>query len=885
MALSTGNGSSQGIRAGSAYVALTSDTSQYDNAMDRAQRRLRQFQQSASRIGAGQALTALANRLNSFGLALSAVGDRMIIQASTVLGALMLAVRQFLREGDRLDKMAARTGADPSWLSAMDYAAQRSGASLEEVEKALRQISKTAVTSNGRSALGALGIDAARFLRYRPETRLEAILSRLALVGNAATRARLAMELFGRSGTSLIPMAGHVDELVREAEKLGIVWSHEEVSDAAKVADAWTTLVFVFRRAVTIIGGSLTPIIRDFTRWMYNNAKAVADFLKRNGALVRLVARWAMAWLTLGLAVKGVALIFRGLAAPVLAFNAMAGSVKALIGMFTALKTAMVAVSAVLLKVYLAIPRVLGPIIARFAVAVGSLYGHLVRELLVLSVSLTRGISMAMARVFVSTFAGISTSFVSMFAVPLVQAAAFVGALMLMATILTRIKNSVAELAKSAWNTMAAGWARVGETVKNAFAVGLRLLAYGEYQRGFGIIAKSAKLAFLGVFRDFIAGWYGLVAEVKEDWWVLCYTMYEGWTWLVAQFKHMGNWFVGDMKKIGVTIGYVFTTALKASWASWKNFFAGVARLAKQFIAKMGSFFTELTENIAYGFKVAYYWSKRLLPGYDGDDYERDVAAAAAARDRAIAEARAKAIAAMNDADQEYAPGPSFAETWKEGMDALEQRLKEIDLEIDLNDENIDIERNNKLIEYAKEIWAKIQKIRELEMQNIAGLDARIEELKAEIAADTAALDEYLQSLDQSAATGYLPDIADDVSRIAANTEPTAAFNADAIAARWRGALGVVATPFRRFAAQLEQISGRSFDYSSGTSDRDRMERLKNSIDNAAENIRRLETAKADGIGTGRIENELAEVIRGLAANGRDFRQYANAMRQNLTFA
>lgn len=814
MALSSGNGSSSGIRAGSAYVALTSDTSQYDTAMNRAQRRLRQFQQSANGMSVGQSFAMLANRLNSFGDSLGRLGTRMVLQATAAIGALSLAVRQFMRDGDRLDKMAARTGASASWLSAMDYAAQRSGATLEDVEKALRQIAKTSQTSVGRDALYQLGLDARNFLRYRPQAQLESVLSRLALVRNAAERSRLAMELFGRTGTMLVPLAGHVGELVSEAERLGIVWSPQEVKDAAAVTDSWTTLSFVFRRAAALIGGALVPTIRDLTRWLYNNARTVADWLKRNQHLVRLAAGLASAWLALGVAAKAAGLAFKTLAAPILAVNAVVGGVKSLVGFF----------------------RLLGVAAA------------------------------ALSTSFAGFAATVAASLPSVLALSLAVMMAWDG---------------VVASARSAQAVMASGWNRVGETVRSAFAAGLRLLASGEYQRGFGLIAKSAKLSFRGVFRDFAAGWYGLVAEVQEDWLLLCYACYEGWTWFVAQVKHSWSWFAGDMEKIGVAIGYTITTALSASWVSLKNFFGSVAGLAKKFIAELGLWFTELGENVTYGFKVAYYWSKRILPGYGKEDYERDMAEADAKRITAIGEARAKAMAAIRDASEEYSPESSFAEAWKEGMDKLEQRLKEIGL----NNENIDAERDNALAAKAKEIWDKIQKIRELEMQDIAGLDTRIEELKAEIAADTAALDEYLQPLDQSATTGYLPDIADDVSRIAANTEPTAAFNADAIAARWRGALGVVTTPFQRFAAQFEQIRGGTFDYSSGTSDRDRMDRLRKSIDNFTENIRRLETAKADGIGTGRIENELAEVIRGLAANGRDFRQYANAMRQNLTFA
>ena len=891
MPIASDNGTVRGVRAGEAYVRLVSDTRQYDKSMDRARQRLRDFGKEGARETAAQSFEMWRNRLSNFADGLGSMGTRMVIQASTVLGMLAAAVRQFAVEGDKLDDMAARTGVDPSWLSAMDYAAQRAGATLEELEQALRQLARASATAQGANALRSLGLSAGAIRRASPERAIEAVLERLALVPGASDRARLAMELFGKSGTSLVPLAGHVGELVGEARSLGLVWSRKEIADASMVADTWTTLVFVFRRAVTLIGGALVPVIRDFTQWLYRNASTVADFLKRNQGLVRLVAGWATAWLAMGIACKGAALALYGLVGPL---NLVAGG-------FKALKSAVSGVGGVF-KLVIFLSKAMGKgfnmlmlDLLKASRVVGGFLGKAAWELMVLArflaIKLLGSIRMltdaaanatsALMRmaysagaVFVKVTRTMALFSSSRLAGYLLMTAAALTFLLVGLRLAHRLVKGFGEAWKDAKSSVVSGWERVGEQVKSSLAMGLRGLAVGEYGRAFGILAKSAKLAFMGVFRDFAAGWYGLVAEVKEDWLVLCYACYEGWTWLVAQFRHMGNWLVGDMKKIGVAIGYTFTTALKAAWASWKNFFAGVARNARRFVATMGAVFAEMTANLEYGFRKAYYWSKRILPGYDEEDYRRDAAAAAAERDAAVLEARAKALAAAQDAAQDYAAGPSFLETWREGMERLRKEMADIDAEEAAAAAKIADDRNDKLIDMATRLWRRIEDARASEMTGIRSLDDAIDALKSGLAEDTAALAEFLKGLDDRAETGYMPGIADDVHSIAAAVGATATYSAQEAAARW-GGLSAYSTTLRE--AWIR--AGVQF----GTSARDVMRRAAQDIDEAMRRATLPYLASASN--SEDVERLLTRLVNESVRQNQSFNRYANGVSQMLTFA
>lgn len=898
MPIASDNGTVRGVRAGEAYVRLVSDTRQYDKSMDRARQRLRDFGKEGARSVAAQSFEMWRNRLSNFADGLRSMGTRMVIQASTVLGMLAAAVRQFMREGDRLDKMAARTGVDPSWLSAMDYAAQRAGATLEELEQALRQLAKASASAQGANALRSLGLSAGAIRRASPERAIEAVLERLALVPGASDRARLAMELFGKSGTSLVPLAGHVGELVGEARSLGLVWSRKEIADASMVADAWTTLTFVFRRAVTLIGGSLVPVIRDFTQWLYRNASTVADFLKRNQGLVRMVAGLATTWLAMGIACKGAALALYGLVGLT---NVVTGGAKSLmsamsgVGAIFKLVARLVAISFKGFNIFMLCLREVSDVIGTFLDKAAWMYRVLARwsavGLLGSIRMLTNAAAAATSALTRMAYSGaaaftrltramglvLSSRLTGYFLVTASALLLLVGALYLAKRMLKGFGEAwqdALRIANEVKSSIASGWDRVGEQVKSSLAVGLRGLAVGEYRRAFGVIANSARLAFMGVFRDFAAGWHGLVAEVKESRWVLVYALYEGWTWLVAQLKHMGNWFVSDMKKIGVAIADVFATAISAAWASWKNFFAGVAGNARRFVATMGAVFSEMTANIEYGFRKAYYWSKRILPGYGADDYERDAAAAAAERDAAVLEARAKALAAAQDASQDYAAGPSFLETWREGMERLRKEMADIDAEEAAAAAEIADDRNDALIDMATRLWRRIEAARASEMTGIRSLDDAIDALKSGLAEDTAALAEFLKGLDDRAETGYMPGIADDVHSIAAAVGATATHSAQEAAARW-GGLSAYSTTLRE--AWIR--AGVQF----GSSARDVMRRAAQDIDNAMRKATLPYTAMMSN--SEDVERLLARLVNESVRQNQSFNRYANNVSQMLSFA
>ena len=290
---STGN-----IKAGAAFVEVTADDSKLARGLRRAQARVRAFAAGMARIGG----------------ALVAAGGAM-------LAPMVIATRSFARFGDQVDKMSKRTGIAAPALSEIAFAAEQSGASLDDVEKAVRRMQRTVLdakqgTKEAKDALDGLGLSLEQLAALAPEDQFALILERLKGIKDPTLRAATAMEIFGRSGTAMLPMVNDFAKLRQEARDLGITLTQKDTTAAADLTDAMNRV----RRSVTAvniaIGAALAPtlqniseriikIIGNVVQWVQQNRDMVVGFAM---TAVKVAAAGA-AFLALAVAAKVVAVL------------------------------------------------------------------------------------------------------------------------------------------------------------------------------------------------------------------------------------------------------------------------------------------------------------------------------------------------------------------------------------------------------------------------------------------------------------------------------------------------------------------------------------------------------------------------------------------------
>jgi len=282
----------KGIRAGRAFVEL--------GVSDKLSAGLRRAQK----------------QLEAFGAGLRAVGVRMAGIGLAAVTSLFGAARMFATVGDDLEEMSQRTGVSVEALSELGFAADIAGSDLETLETGIKHMQRAIVeaadgSEAAQQALAKLGLSAADLAGLSPDEQFKRMADGIARIEDPALRVALAMQIFGRSGTKLIPLlsdgAAGIEALQEQARRLGLTISTETAHDAAELNDALDSLWRVVRQGVFTIGAALAPTLKDLAEQITRVIVTATDWIKRN----REVVVWALK-MAAAVAATGIALIVLG---------------------------------------------------------------------------------------------------------------------------------------------------------------------------------------------------------------------------------------------------------------------------------------------------------------------------------------------------------------------------------------------------------------------------------------------------------------------------------------------------------------------------------------------------------------------------------------------
>lgn len=304
-------------------------------------------------------LNAGLRRMRTFGRVLSSVGTGLIGASAAIVAPLAGGLKIFADHGDALAKMSQRTGLTVESLGQLGHAATQSGASVQDMESGLRFLSKNmtlAVQGNktAKESFAALGLSIDDLLAMNPEERFLATADALSRVRDPALKSGLAMQVFGRGGTALLPMLADgrkgIEALMTEARELNLVMSNADAQNAVKLSDAWSNLKKSGLRVAEIVGGALAPALLEMIAVVQKAATAVIGWVDNNRELVTTIAAVAAGigaagavLLTLGVAITVTAFALSGLAA---AFGLVTGLIAALFTPVGAVAAALIGLSA-----------------------------------------------------------------------------------------------------------------------------------------------------------------------------------------------------------------------------------------------------------------------------------------------------------------------------------------------------------------------------------------------------------------------------------------------------------------------------------------------------------------------------------------------------------
>ncbi|MDA8485168.1 hypothetical protein NNO07_19040 [Pseudomonas resinovorans] len=198
-------------------------------------------------------------------------------------GALSVWVKNSIDAADEASKAAVAAGVQIEALTGLQYAAELAGVSNDDLNSSLARLNKTIDQASRGSKKQALAFadigvsvrDASGDLKSADQVLLE-IADRFESYEDGAAKAALAQDLFGKSGTKLIPLlnsgSAGIRELTDQAQRLGLVLDQETAAAAEEFNDSLSVLSKVSVGFSNELAADLLPSLNDLTGLMIDLA-------------------------------------------------------------------------------------------------------------------------------------------------------------------------------------------------------------------------------------------------------------------------------------------------------------------------------------------------------------------------------------------------------------------------------------------------------------------------------------------------------------------------------------------------------------------------------------------------------------------------------------
>lgn len=224
--------------------------------------------------------TEMAAKKATAGMSLIGGAATAALAGIAAAGAGLKAFNSETERLDRIAKSAAKSGFGAQEYQRLDHMATLSGTSVDALAKASLKLQlnlRDIADGGGKKAAAALqdlGLSAEHLEGLSTPERLAVMADRLNGVNDRSTRAAIAFELFGKSGTELLPMLAAGSDGIREMNnELERTFTAAELARAEKYQDELTRLKHAGNDLKTELTISLAPAITKTAKFMTQSAK------------------------------------------------------------------------------------------------------------------------------------------------------------------------------------------------------------------------------------------------------------------------------------------------------------------------------------------------------------------------------------------------------------------------------------------------------------------------------------------------------------------------------------------------------------------------------------------------------------------------------------
>lgn len=288
---------------GSLFIDMAADTAKFETDMGRAarlaDRRAKEIQSSV-KAGIDQSVRKLAS----------------LAAAYVTLDQTVGRLKRTFDQGDALDEMAQKLGANVSALSRINYAAAHEG--VEDITGSMVKLSKAISESQDKNsaaakafkALGVNALDAAGNTRTADDVFAD-IVKRFGETEDGIGKTNIALALFGKSGADLIPLlnlgAAGFGRLAAQSDAFGATWTPESAAAAGQFKDNLHEMTMAVDGLFIKLAQQLGPRLSEFTAKIADPQfqQAVGRWTDKVVELAETLARNAPKILEVLLALKG----------------------------------------------------------------------------------------------------------------------------------------------------------------------------------------------------------------------------------------------------------------------------------------------------------------------------------------------------------------------------------------------------------------------------------------------------------------------------------------------------------------------------------------------------------------------------------------------------
>jgi hypothetical protein len=207
-----------------------------------------------------KASTGISGMVGSLGKMAGALG------IAFSAGAVISFGKQVFAAAGQIEDLSKKMGVSREAVQRWKFAAEQSGATIENVDKAVLAMNKSLGSLDSKEiektndALGRIGLSFSDLRQMNPEDAFNAITKAIGEVEDPMVRAKVATELFSKAGAELLPALA--DNFAKVAEGASVM-SDETIKRLDEAEDAWNAL---YTKATVVTGELIAFLMKEFSK-------------------------------------------------------------------------------------------------------------------------------------------------------------------------------------------------------------------------------------------------------------------------------------------------------------------------------------------------------------------------------------------------------------------------------------------------------------------------------------------------------------------------------------------------------------------------------------------------------------------------------------------